>query len=514
LSKRTGQLVRAAAIVMLAFIASRLLGLVREVVIARQFGTSLELAAYLAAFRVPDLIFQLVAGGALGSAFIPVFTSLLANGQPAAAWRLASAVFNLLLVILAVAAAGATVFAPQLAALIVPGFDPATQALTARLMRLMLVSPVIFGLSGLIMGVLNSFQHFLLPALAPVVYNLAIIVAALLLAPTMGVYGLAVGVVAGAALHLLVQVPMLLHLGLDYSPTFSLDLPSVREVGRLMGPRILGLAIVQVNFLVNTILASGLGGQALPALNYAWLLMLLPEGIVAQGIATAVFPTFAELVARQSLVELRRTFSAALRTVLYLTVPAAAGLILLRVPLVQVLLQRGEFNDASTDAVSFALQFYALGLFAHASVEIVTRAFYALHDTRTPVAVGGAAMTANVLLSLGLVRTPLGFGGLALANSLATVAEVLALTWFLHRRLGAIDGRQIAASLARISLATGLMGLAVAWLDRLPGTDGLSLLVGGTALGGLVYAMTTLILGSQEIQFVFDSLGQRACPRL
>jgi putative peptidoglycan lipid II flippase len=502
LSERSGQLVRAATIVMLAFIASRVLGLVREVVIARQFGTSLELAAYLAAFRVPDLIFQLTAGGALGSAFIPVFAGYLAHGQRVVAWRLASAVFNLLLVVLVVAATGAALLAPQLATLIVPGFDPATQALTARLMRLMLLSPVIFGLSGLIMGVLNSFQHFLLPALAPVVYNLAIIGGALFLAPTMGVYGLAVGVVAGSALHLLIQVPMLLHYGLSYSPTFGLDVPGVREVGRLMGPRILGLAIVQVNFLVNTILASGLGGQALPALNYAWLLMLLPEGIVAQGIATAVFPTFAELVARQSLVELRRTFSAALRTVLYLTVPAATGLILLRVPLVQVLLQRGQFNDASTGAVSFALQFYALGLFAHASIEIVTRAFYALHDTRTPVAVGGAAMTANVLLSLGLIRTPLGFGGLALANSLATVAEMLALMGLMRGRLGAIDGQQIGASLARIGLATALMALAVVWLGRLPEIDGLLWLLGGTGLGGTVYLATTLLLGSQEIKSV------------
>ncbi len=193
-----------------------------------------------------------------------------------------------------------------------------------------------------------------------------------------------------------------------------------------MLPRTVGLAVVQLNFLINTILASRLGPGSLAALNYAWLLMLLPEGIFAQAIATAAFPTFSALAARQQHAEMRRTLASTLRAVLYLTIPASLGLFILRVPVIQLLFQRGRFDLGSTEAVAWALQFYALGLFAHATVEIVTRAFYALHDTATPVIVGVLAMGANIVLSLILVR-PMGYAGLALANSLATIAEMCAL---------------------------------------------------------------------------------------
>jgi putative peptidoglycan lipid II flippase len=498
-TSRAGQLARAATIVMAAFVASRTLGLAREMIIARQFGTSLELGAYLAAFRVPDLIFQLVAGGALGSAFIPTFTSCLAHGDEAEAWRLASAVFNIAALILTTCAFVAALLAPWIVPLIVPGFDPQAQALTAQLMRLMLISPVIFGLSGISMGVLNSYQHFLLPALAPVVYNLSIISGALLLAPVLGIYGLAVGVVVGSLLHLLIQVPMLLRKGFVYTPALLLGHPGVREVGRLMLPRVIGLAAVQVNFLVNTILASGLGAEALPALNYAWLLMLLPQGVFALAIATAVFPTFSELAAGEERVELRRTLSAALGVVWYLTIPASVGLVILQRPLIRVLLERGRFTGASTDAVAWALGFYALGLFAHATVEIVTRAFYALHDTRTPVLIGIGAMACNVLLSLLLIR-PLLHGGLALANSSATLLEMLVLMWMLRARLGGMDGRRMVSSLARIGLAAGVMGLALGGFARAQWfTSPLILAGGGVLLGAAVYLIASLLLGVEEV---------------
>ena len=499
MTSRAGQLARAATIVMAAFVASRALGLAREMIIARQFGTSLELGAYLAAFRVPDLIFQLVAGGALGSAFIPTFTSYLAHDDEAEAWRLASAVFNIAALILTTCAFVAALLAPQIAPLIVPGFDPQAQALTAQLMRLMLISPVVFGLSGIGMGVLNSYQHFLLPALAPAVYNLSIIGGALLLAPVLGIHGLAVGVVVGSLLHLLIQVPMLLRKGLTYTPALFLDHPGVREVGRLMLPRVIGLAAVQVNFLVNTILASGLGAEALSALNYAWLLMLLPQGVFALAIATAVFPTFSELAAREETAELRRTLSRALGVVWYLTIPASVGLVILQRPLIRVLLERGRFTGASTDAVAWALGLYALGLFAHATVEIVTRAFYALHDTRTPVLIGIGAMACNVLLSLLLIR-PLLYGGLALANSIATILEMLVLMWMLRARLGGMDGRRLVSSLARIGVAAGVMGLALSGFARTRWfASPLILAGGGMLLGAAVYLVASLLLGVEEV---------------
>ena len=285
------QIARAAGLVMALFVISRALGLLREMVISHQFGTGGDLDAYLAAFRVPDILFQVVAGGALASAFIPTFASYWSQDNQPGAWRLASAIINLVLIITTGLAVLAAALAPWLVRIIIaPGFGPARQVLTADLMRLMLLTPVIFGVSGVLMGILNARQHFLLPALAPVLYNLGIIAGAISLAPTMGVYGLAVGVVAGALGHLLVQIPGLVRYGMRYTATLGLRDAGVHEVGRLMLPRMVGLAAVQLNFLVNTILASSLVPGSLAVLNYAWLLMLLPQGVFAQAVATAAFP--------------------------------------------------------------------------------------------------------------------------------------------------------------------------------------------------------------------------------
>jgi len=433
------QIARAAGLVMVLFVLSRLMGLAREMIIGAQFGTGADLDAYLAAFRLPDLLFQLVAGGALGSAFIPTFTGYLAREDHDGAWRLASGVANLVLVVMTAIAALAAVLAPWLVRqVIAPGFDPSQQVLTARLMRLMLVTPVVFGVSGLVMGALNAHQHFLLPAAAPIFYNLAIIGGALGLAPRLGVAGLALGVVAGSGLHLLVQVPGLVRFKARYWPTLTLRDPGVREVGCLMAPRVLGLAAVQVNFLINTVLASGLAEGSLSALNFAWLMMMLPQGVFAQAVATAAFPTFSALVARGKTDEMHSTLSATLRAIFFLSVPAAVGLLVLRMPLIQLLFQRGAFEASSTEAVAWALQFYALGLPAHAGVEVVARAFYALHDTRTPVAISVAAMALNVVLSLILIR-PLAHGGLALSNTVATTLELMGMMFLIRRRLGGIE---------------------------------------------------------------------------
>ncbi|MDH7486777.1 MAG: murein biosynthesis integral membrane protein MurJ [Anaerolineae bacterium] len=504
------RIARAAGQVMLLFVLSRLLGLAREMIIGARFGTSAELDAYLAAFRLPDLIFQLVAGGALGSAFIPTFTAHLTRDDRAAAWRLASAVINLALLLLTLIALLAALFArPLVARVIAPGFSPAQQALTAQLLRGLLVSTVIFGVSGIVMGILNAFQHFLAPALAPTIYNLGIIGGAWFLAPRWGVHGLVAGVVAGAAGHLLVQLPALLRRRPHYVPTLGLSQADVREVGRLMGPRVLGLAAVQVNFLVNTILASGLAEGSLAALNYAWLLMLLPQGVVAQGIATAAFPTFSALVAREERAEMRATFSATLRAILFLSIPASAGLFVLRLPLIRLLLERGAFGSASTAAVAYALAFYSWGLVAHAVVEITARAFYALHDTLTPVLVGLAAMALNIVLSLAL-RGPLQHGGLALANTVATGLEMAVLLVLLRRRLGGLEERRVARATLRAVLVSGVMALALAGgLARWPVAHPLLLGGGGLLLGGAIYLLGMAALRAEELRMLPALLRRR-----
>jgi putative peptidoglycan lipid II flippase len=501
------QIARAAGLVMVLFVLSRLTGLAREMIIGARFGTSADLDAYLAAFRLPDLLFQLAAGGALGSAFIPTFTSYLARKDRDGAWRLASGVANLAVVIMASLAVLAAALAPWLVReVIAPGFDLAQQALTTRLMRLMLVTPVVFGVSGLVMGALNAHQHFLLPAAAPIVYNLTIIGGALGLAPRLGVLGLSVGVVAGSALHLLVQVPGLIHFKAYYRPVLTLRDPGVREVGRLMGPRVLGLAAVQVNFVVNTLLASNLAAGSLSALNFAWLMMLLPQGVFAQAVATAAFPTFSALAARGQTDEMRGSLSATLRAIFFLSVPAAVGLLVLRMPLIQALFQRGAFEARSTASVAWALQFYALGLPAHAGVEVVARAFYALHDTRTPVAISVAAMGLNVILSLALIG-PLSHGGLALANTMATTLELLGMMILIRQRLGGIEGRRLIRASARVALAAALMG-GTLWVSLgligkvVDQMDALIQAGGGILVGLTVYLGVSLAVGAGEIRAV------------
>lgn len=498
---------RAATIVMLFFVASRVLGLVRDIVISHQFGTSRTLDAYFAAFGIPDLIFNVIAGGALGSAFIPTFAAALSHGDTERAWKLASAVLNLALVVLTAVAAVLGLFAPQVVqATVARGFAPNDQELTASLMRWMLITPVVFGLSGVVMGVLNSYQHFALPALAPVLYNAAIIGGALLLAPSMGVYGLAAGVVAGAFLHLLCQVPWLIRQRMKYEPVLGLDNPDVREVGRLMLPRTIGLATVQINLLVNTILASALPAGRIAALSYAFRVMLLPEGIVALSLATAVFPTFSEQTARKDVDSFRSTFSSVFRTTLYLTIPATVGLIVLGVPLIALLFQRGEFDAQSTAETAWALQFYAIGLFAHSGLEIITRAFYAMRDTKTPVAVGVSAMVLNILLSLVLI-SPLAHGGLALANSLATILEMVTLFVILRRRLSGVEDKRIARSVGRSLAGAAAMICVLVPVNLYIGTSSPTLVaIVGAITSGAAYLGVTMILRSEEISMVLKRL--------
>lgn len=512
------KLAGAAVVVMIFFVLSRVAGLAREVVIGAYFGTSPQLDAYLAAFRVPDILFQLVAGGALGSAFIPTFATYWAKSKYEEAWLLFSRLINLVTLLLTVIAFVVVLFTqPLVTHVIAPGFSVEQQLLTAQLMRWMLLSTIIFGASGLMMGALNAAQHFLLPAAAPVLYNLAIILGALFLSPTMGIHGLVVGVLVGALCHLLIQVPGLWRVGAHYRPALSLrDLslrdPGVREVMRLMGPRVLGLFFVQMHFLVNTILASGLSSGSLSALNYAWLLMLLPQGVFAQSIATAIFPTFAAQVAAGEVVAMRRSFSQIIRTILFLTIPAAVGLYLLRVPLVTLLLQRREFTSESTALVAYALQFYAMGLVAHAVVEIVVRAFYALHDTWTPVLAGIGAMILNILLSVWWVNS-MQHGGLALANSTATSVEMILLLLLLCPRIGGLDGRKLLWAVSRHLFASAGMALGIwgAWQWLAP-TDDISLwlvMLILLPLAACLYLGLCLLMRSEELQPLLSTLRRR-----
>jgi putative peptidoglycan lipid II flippase len=493
------------------FLASRTLGLVRTMVITGQFGTGREYEAFVAAITIPDLVFQVMAGGAVGSAFIPVFQTYFARGAERDAWRVTNSVVTLAFVATLPVAVVLALLARPLTEVVVPGFDAESKDLTAHLMRIMLVTPVIFAVSGLATSVLNSFQRFALAALAPLYYNLAIIVAALLARPLgLGIQGVAIGVSVGAALHLLVQLPGVLAQGYRFQAMVDFGLSGVREVGRLMAPRMIGLGVVQLNQLVNVALASFLLVGSIGYLNVAWLLVMGPL-VLAMAISTAVFPTLATESALDRREEVRRLFLLSLRMIVFLTVPASLGLIALGEPIIRLFFERGEFGPTSTSRTAFALQFYALGLVGHAIVEIVARAFYAFHDTWTPVRVAMGVILTNLLLGLLLMRTPLNYGGLALANSLAAIGEGAVLVWLLSRRLRREDGQglglaQLADGLGRIVAAATVMGIIVPLLRDLlfqrielaPTTEHAIVLVACIAGGGVAYLVLSRVLGVRE----------------
>ena len=509
------QIARAAGTVMAAMILSQLFGLAAKSLLAGTFGTAAESDAFIAANRFSEILFNLVAGGALASAFVPTFTGLLTQEDRDGAWRLASAVANVVTLVLTGLAVLAALFAPLVVRYILaPGWnatDPQKEQLAAELLRIQLPAAVIFGLSGLVMGILNAHQRFLYSALAPAMYQVGWIFGLAVLAPTMGVYGLAWGVVIGAALHLGLQLPFLFRLaGRRYLPTLGLNFPPLREVIRLMGPRLISVAVTQLNFLVNTALATlaFMPEGSLISISLAFTLMIMPQAAIAQSIGIASLPTFSAQAARGRLDELRTSLGAALRGVLLLALPASLGLILLRVPLVQLIYQHGEFDTRSTELVAWALLWYAAGLVGHSLLEVVTRAFFALKDTRTPTIVTSIAMGLNLVFSVtfSLLFNAIGwlpFGGLALANSLATFLEVGTLLVLLRRKAGGLGGRQVLIALGKGGLAAVGMGLCLAgWLSFTADRAVWLVALGGVALGGAVYGLLLLAQRVDEASWV------------
>ncbi len=501
-------LVTASLILTVAALASRLLGWIRLLVIGSEFGASRELDAYFAAFRIPDAIFQLVVAGALSAALIPVFSSYKARGQDEEAWRLASSVINLVLIALVLISGVMAIFAPAFVPIVAPGFDAETTELTVRLTRIMLLSPVLVGMGAVVTGILNSYHQFTVPAIAPLVYNLAIIGAAILLAPVIGIEGLAIGVVIGSLAHLLIQLPRLAKVGNRYRPIIELGHPGVRRVVTLMGPRTLGLAAGQINFIVSTSLASALVAGSLTAYNYAFQLSQIPVGVIGVSIAVALFPTLSQDAALGRIGEIRRQVANAVRVLIFIAAPLTAIMVVLREPLTSVFYQYGLFSQEATELTANALLFFALGLGGHIVVHVLTRAFYAMQDTRTPVTWAIIAVAINVPLMVLLVD-PMGVDGLALALSIAAVLEVIGLLWSLHRRIESVEGAAILRSLARATAAglaaaivmlAGLLLIEAAMPQLLVnGLGRVVVLLTLSAAGGAVFLGVAALLHSPEL---------------
>lgn len=445
-----------ASIVAAAFVASKLLGMAREILIARQFGTGTNYGAYVAAFRIPDLLFLVVMSGAFGSAFIPVFGGYLGRGELDRAWRLASAVMTYTVLVLLAFGILAFIFAkPLIHYIVAPGYSPAETALSAHLTRLLLLSPLLLGVGAASQGMLQAFDSFALPALAPILYNLGIIFGAVVLAPHYGIYGLVYGVLIGATAHAGIQLIGLLFKGMHLRPRISRATEGLREVGRLMGPRIIGQMAYQINIVVMTRFASDLGASKVSALNYANQLFMLPHGVLAISLSTVIFPLMARQFELHQIDDLKRTLHRALGPLLFLTFPAGIGLLVFRLSIVQTIFQFGAFSSRSTDLVASALAYFSVGLIAFAVVEAVTRAYYAMHDTRTPVYAALVTIVANIILSA-LLSPVLGERGLALSISITTTIEMTILLVVLYRRLGGF-GMQLFDSIFKTVLASGVM---------------------------------------------------------
>jgi putative peptidoglycan lipid II flippase len=482
---------RATLILTGAFIVSRVFGLLRTSLFAFVFGTGAISDAYLQAFVVPDLIFNVVAGGALSSAFIPVFTRyMVGEKDEKTAWHVASAALNVAIGIMIVLALLAIIFAGQ----IIPLYNPKTAALSPQdyathinlivsLARVMLLQAIILGSGVIVTSVLNARQHFLLPAIGTVLYNVGLILG---LIPGVvmayhghrndisAVYPATWGVVLGAVLEVAIQIPGLVKVGMRYTPTFDWHHPGVIQIGRQMVPRIINASVLYTSIFVDRYLISFLGViLSATALNglitqyYQSLqLLLLPLGIFGMAVSTAAFPTLAENVAKERLDRVRSIIGETLRSILFMSIPSSVGLIVLGLPIIQVLLEHGAFDLESAVQTAYPLAAFAIGLAGLASVEILTRSFYALRDSTTPVIVSVSQFIFKIALSLILINAAVwgpqfGTGALALSTSIAGLLEAGVLLWLLQLRIGGLQLRLLAIFVGRILLASLAMGVGV-----------------------------------------------------
>ena len=467
-------LARAGLIVSGAFFVSRVLGWLRLVVIGNAFPAGPELDAFFAAFRLPDLMFQLVAAGALSSAVVPVITALIANGETPRAWRVVSTIANLMLLALLGLGIVVLIFAPIIVEAITPGFDDAQVARTAELTRIMTLSPIFLAMGALVTSVLNAQGRFAAAAFAPIIYNVAIIAGALLLAPTMGVTGLALGVVAGSVAHLLVQRAPLRERGFRYSRSVDTADPDARQALKLMAPRALGMGASQITFVVATSLASTLGTGAIAVFNVAFTLLQIPVGVIGVPLGVVVLPSLAREAAVGRIDEFAALMSRAIRLILFVMLPLTGISIVLRHELVGVLFGFSRFDAGALDLTAATLLTFLLGLTAHALIAVLARAFDARQDTRTPVAAAIFAVVVNSALIV-ILAEPLGLPGLGLAIALAAWLEAFVLLVLLRRSLPELAFRPL-LSLGLRSLIVAIAGAAaaagvLAGLDLATGSD-------------------------------------------
>lgn len=517
LKRRTKNIGAAAILVGVFSMISRLLGILRDRILAGEFGAGEVLDAYYTAFRIPDLLYNLLILGALSAGFIPVFSALIKKMKKAdddsylyqeeenkEAWDLVSNILNILIIILSFFSILGFIFSPQLIKIIAPGFSPEMQSITTTLTRIMFLSPLFLGISSLLGGVLQSFRNFLIFSLSPIFYNVGIILGALFLVPVLGISGLAWGVVIGAFMHMAIQIPPVWILGFRWRAFINFKDKNFLKIAKMMVPRTLSLAISQINLVVVTIIASTLAAGSLAVFNFANNLQSFPIGVFGISFAVAAFPTLSASAFNEK--KLVDNFSYTLRRILFFIIPSTVLLITLRAQIIRVILGTGEFSWRDTVLTINSLGFFALSLFAQASTPLLTRVFYARQNSKTPFLIGLIIVVINIFLSLFLGKR-MGVAGLALAFSLSSILNFMLLWLRLYFEMGDLDQKNIIISVLKFSFAALVAGFfiqagkALIWpfidMSTFWGVLSQGLVAGLLGLG--VYFLLTYLLKSEEM---------------
>jgi len=512
--RRQTNILSAAFVIMITVFLSRFLGLVRDRLLAGSFfgGNEWQLDVYFAAFRLPDMVFQLLVTGAMSAAFIPVFSEYLQK-DPREADKIASAVINLVLAFFLVLSLLVFIFALPMCHLLAPTFSSEKIILMSTLTRIMLLAQIFFCLSNFLTGIIQSHQRFLVPAAAPVIYNLGIIFGIIFLTPSLGIYGPTFGVVIGALLHLLIQLPLVFKLGFIFYPfLWDFSHPGVKEVIHLMLPRTLALAISQIEATVDVFLATSLSAGSLTIFYFAQHLMNLPVGLFGSTIGTAALPALAQNTARKETEEFKKTFLSSFFQIFYLTLPVCAVLLVLRIPVVRLAFGAKNFPWQATLLTGKTLAFFSVAILAQSLIQVLIRGFYALHNTRTPLLIGAFSVLANVLLSIYLTfGLGMGILGLALAISLTSFFQALFLFVFLDKAVSGFDKKSVFLPFLKMCLVA-IATLVCLWvpmrfldkyiLDTTRTINLLILTVVVSFFGSVVYLIFSYLLKIEELQML------------
>lgn len=515
LSYQSKTLTGAALVLGFASLFSRVIGVVRDRILAHQFGAGIELDIYTAAFRIPDFIYNLLIVGALSAGFIPLFLELYDKDKKEA-WKFTSRVINLTLIFVGILSLVLYFFTPQLLTFLVPGFSEAERTSTAELTRIMLVSPLLLGLSAVVSSVLQSIRSFFTYSLAPILYNVGIIFGAIFFVPHFGLMGLGYGVIIGAFLHLLIQIPVMYKAGFRYMGEISVKDKQIKKLSRSMIPRTLTLASVQFTTLFITSFASLLGAGSIAVFNFANNIYSLPVGIIGVSFAIAVFPTLSEYAAVKDFKNFTKQLSQTIRQIFFFILPITLVFILLRAQIVRVLLGTGQFNWENTIATATTVGMFSISLFSQCLLALFNRTFYALQNTKTPLYIALFSMAITALMSF-YFKNYFGVAGLALGISLGSIIQVGLLWGALKRRLGTIDEKNILLTIFKISLACVALALVtqslktpislVVNMDTFWGIFLQGLLSGLAGL--LVYGIFCYFLKLQEMHLLCASLRKK-----